>query len=1116
MRKVAILSLAIFFPLAARAQAPQPTSFSVSPSSIVQGQCYTISVGNGANMTLDVQWTFNNGPVETAIGWPTLDSNGQALVCSSSATATGTYTFVSMRNTLNTSWISISASITVTGAPDFSLQLSPSSQAFDQGRWANYWVSVSGTNGFSQPVTLSISTLPAGITASFDMNPVQPGSTATLTLQASSTSSTGTFSFTVTGSGGGLVRSSSATATVQPRQPTSMSFNPAQGFAGVDCYVLTIGNGASMTVDLQYKVNNGPTELASLSTDANGQWRYCLSHFDRQGLYSFTAIKNQLRSDWVVLSPAVTFNLLPPQPTSLAVSPSSVTAGQGSYTMSVGNGADVTLDTQWTFNNGPLETAIGWPSLAPVSPGSPNGQASVWVGPCTPVGSYRFTAIKNTLNSPWVSVSASVTVNPPLGPSIASISPSSAPQGSTVSVRINGSNLCNVGLSTSWTGLSFSNISFDGVGGSWAVATFAVSLTAPVGTATITLSATGGSTTFSFTINPSNSPPAIASISPEVIKNGGITTVTLTGTSLLNSRVSIPTESIDPSDPPRSFPTATVESINQTGTSMRVRIDATDTTILDFYNLVLDNGFGQSFAQFRVIPQGPLIDAWTPSAPEAGRVHILSIIGMNLLGASVSPAEPSKMRIFNVESSEDKINGMLEVLANAPTGPTAIIVRDNLGRQVQITVNIVASGGGENLTAALATSGAPAVYLQDYTIRAGLSTSSGLSFLCRVQRNIINFHWQFPLVFCPLTGKFGDECLQGINLGDQIRIGGFILSLYFRVDVLIFWVGNAACIPTSYPRFCLIVEVGAEIPGRSSIFQRVNFCNQSIFRDGGIWGSTKSITFHGNPCLEIPSQDPVPTSGVSEATAELVDCCTDVVRISSSGTSFSGQSFATSFNLASQPAAPVTPAGNCLVPPGNPVKNVDVVAVKVIGGRWATTRTDFDGPINGAHNIWNPQSVNAGFPIAIRKVAFRTLDTNTVPNIAANICEDKNKCTGVDDMGNISRFNAMVIMVNDPNRDSSKVNMYFVRGISGALGVTFKGDNRPVIGDNAPPRTIAHEIGHVLNRDEYIVTAGTPDVNNLMRVGGSGTNLLRVQIKRAYEYPITERTDVNEQTPFPH
>ncbi len=120
-------------PLRAFGQAPQPTSLSISPGTLSQGQCYTMTAGNGANMTVDFQYTFNSGPVQTVIGWPALDANGRAYICTSSATATGAYAFVAIRNTLNTAWASVSASVTVTAAPDFSLSVSPASRAIDQG-----------------------------------------------------------------------------------------------------------------------------------------------------------------------------------------------------------------------------------------------------------------------------------------------------------------------------------------------------------------------------------------------------------------------------------------------------------------------------------------------------------------------------------------------------------------------------------------------------------------------------------------------------------------------------------------------------------------------------------------------------------------------------------------------------------------------------------------------------------------------------------------------------------------------------------------------------------------------------------------------------------------------
>ena len=50
---------------------------------------YTMTVGNGANMTLDVQYKFNSGAVQTILAWPALNASGQASIPTSSATAVG-------------------------------------------------------------------------------------------------------------------------------------------------------------------------------------------------------------------------------------------------------------------------------------------------------------------------------------------------------------------------------------------------------------------------------------------------------------------------------------------------------------------------------------------------------------------------------------------------------------------------------------------------------------------------------------------------------------------------------------------------------------------------------------------------------------------------------------------------------------------------------------------------------------------------------------------------------------------------------------------------------------------------------------------------------------------
>jgi hypothetical protein len=93
---------------------PRPTSFAVRPQTVSQGQCFTITVINGAGMTLDVQYRQAGAAVQTLIGWPKLDENGTAEVCTSAQTSIGTVEFTGIRNTETTQWTPISTSVAVT------------------------------------------------------------------------------------------------------------------------------------------------------------------------------------------------------------------------------------------------------------------------------------------------------------------------------------------------------------------------------------------------------------------------------------------------------------------------------------------------------------------------------------------------------------------------------------------------------------------------------------------------------------------------------------------------------------------------------------------------------------------------------------------------------------------------------------------------------------------------------------------------------------------------------------------------------------------------------------------------------------------------------------------
>lgn len=105
--------------LVASAVAPQPTSIKFSPSVISPGDSFTLMVGNGNNMTIDIQFTFTppegspEPPSPTVVRSIPLDANGNIAVGTGPNFARGTYMITNIRNSDNAPWVSVIASLTV-------------------------------------------------------------------------------------------------------------------------------------------------------------------------------------------------------------------------------------------------------------------------------------------------------------------------------------------------------------------------------------------------------------------------------------------------------------------------------------------------------------------------------------------------------------------------------------------------------------------------------------------------------------------------------------------------------------------------------------------------------------------------------------------------------------------------------------------------------------------------------------------------------------------------------------------------------------------------------------------------------------------------------------------
>lgn len=116
-------------------------------------------------------------------------------------------------------------------ATDFRF-LAPATATLVAGQGADLAVSVERLNGFSATLSVTVSGLPAGVTA----QPLSLDATAsagTLRLAATPSAPAGTSALTFSASGGGLTRSSACTLTVQAAPAPSFDFAPSTGTASV-------------------------------------------------------------------------------------------------------------------------------------------------------------------------------------------------------------------------------------------------------------------------------------------------------------------------------------------------------------------------------------------------------------------------------------------------------------------------------------------------------------------------------------------------------------------------------------------------------------------------------------------------------------------------------------------------------------------------------------------------------------------------------------------------------------------------------------------------------------------------------------------------------------------
>ncbi|MGA7157192.1 MAG: hypothetical protein WBY53_10110 [Acidobacteriaceae bacterium] len=242
---------------------------------LTAGPAVTLTAG-GAAQTVTISVTavngFSSAVAVTVSGLPTgvtvapaslsvTPGAAQMVTLAAATTAVVGSSTVTVTGVSGTLTHTATFALSVAAAPaDFSLAASPATLNITDGAvGAGESISVTAVNGFSSGVSVSLSGLPAGVTASPATLTVVPGTPKSVTLTAAATAAVGSSTITVTGTSGALTHTATFTLDVHAAAPADFSL-------GISPTSLTLTTGAlGQTTAVTATAVNGFTGTVSVS-----------------------------------------------------------------------------------------------------------------------------------------------------------------------------------------------------------------------------------------------------------------------------------------------------------------------------------------------------------------------------------------------------------------------------------------------------------------------------------------------------------------------------------------------------------------------------------------------------------------------------------------------------------------------------------------------------------------------------------------------------------------------------------------------------------------------------------------------------------------------------------
>ena len=202
----------------------------------------------------------------------TVSSGGGLTIRTSENTPPATYSIIV---TGSAGGVTHQASVTLTVTPkfDFSVSITPTSQAVTIGDKTSYSVNVNLVSGTAASVSLTASGLPGDMTFSFSPQTGIPTFTSTLTIDASAATSEGGSTVTVTASSGKISRTATATLVVKKEDFTlSASPNTTSVRKGEKTsFSLNVKPIGDFNQPVTFTVSGLPSEASSTFTVPSGK-----------------------------------------------------------------------------------------------------------------------------------------------------------------------------------------------------------------------------------------------------------------------------------------------------------------------------------------------------------------------------------------------------------------------------------------------------------------------------------------------------------------------------------------------------------------------------------------------------------------------------------------------------------------------------------------------------------------------------------------------------------------------------------------------------------------------------------------------------------------------------